>query len=257
MDRRVRARRRQVNRDRGRRRAGLIFLVVLVVVAAVAFLWLRSSSVFAVETVTASATHHVSKEQIAEAVAASRGVSLFKISTGAIESALAALPYTRSVHVYRRFPNGLDVQIEEYQPAAQVQGGDGRAWLISEDGRVLERAAQPGSSQLPLIVGSDGFQAKPGGQIPQALLAAMPVLRILETPQVAGSLPGLEHVSVSTGGDVVVHLEGGTELRLGEPVDLKQKMMDAAGVIQKYLRDGKVLEYVDASAGGRLAVKAK
>jgi hypothetical protein len=55
----------------------------------------------------------------------------------------------------------------------------------------------------------------------------------------------------------VVHLQGGTELRLGEPVDLKRKMMDASKIIQTYLRDGKTLEYVDASAGGRLAVKAK
>jgi hypothetical protein len=56
---------------------------------------------------------------------------------------------------------------------------------------------------------------------------------------------------------VVVVLQGGTELRLGDPTDLKQKMMVAADLIQKYSRDGKVLEYVDTSAGDRVAVKAK
>ena len=53
---------------------------------------------------------------------------------------------------------------------------------------------------------------------------------------------------MSAGGDVVVHLAGGTELRLGVPTDLKQKMTVAADIIQEYLRDGKTLEYVDASA---------
>jgi cell division septal protein FtsQ len=257
MDKRLRERRRQVNQERGRRRAGLIFLVALVIVAAVAFLWLRSSSVFALETVTASATLHVTKEQIAEAAAQSRGESLLRISTGHIERALSALPYTRTVHVYRRFPNGLDIQIEEYEPAAGVQAGNGKAWLVADDGRVLEKATQQALSSLPLLVGTDGLEVQPGGSIPQALLAAMPVVQMLNTPDVSASLPALEYISVSTGGDVVVHLQGGTELRLGEPVDLKQKMMDAADIIQKYLRDGKTLEYVDASAGGRLAVKAK
>jgi len=257
MDKKVQERRRQVNRERGGRRAGLIFIVVLVVVAVVAFVWLRSSSVFAVEAVTASATQHITEEQIAEAAAGARGQSLLKVSTGDIENALSDLPYARTVHVYREFPHGLDVEIDEYEPAAAVRAGNGKAWLVADDGRVLEKATQQALSSLPLIVGADGLQMQPGGSIPAALLAAMPVVTLLGTPEVSGSLPGLDHISVSTGGQVVVHLEGGTELRLGEPVDLKQKMMDAAEIIQKNLRDGKTLEYVDASAGRPLAVKAK
>ncbi len=154
------------------------------------------------------------------------------------------------MHVYRKFPNGLDIRIEEYEPTARVQAGNGKSWLVAGDGRVLEKATQRALSSLPLIVGADGLQVQPGGNLPQALLAAMPVVQMLDTPDVSTSLPGLEYISVTTGGDVVVHLQGGTELRLGEPVDLKQKMMDAAKIIQKYLRDGKTLEYVDASADG-------
>jgi cell division septal protein FtsQ len=213
--------------------------------------------VFTVDTVTASSTRHVTKEQIAEAAAQSRGKSLLKVSTADIKSALSALPYVRSVHVYRRFPNGLDILIEEYEPAAGVQAANGKSWLVADDGRVLEKATQQTISSLPLIVGAEGLQLQPGGSIPPALLAAMPVVEMLGSADVSAGLPELEHISVSTGGDVVVHLQGGTELRLGEPVDLKQKMMDAAEIIQKNLRDGKTLEYVDASAGRPLAVKAK
>ena len=49
---------------------------------------------------------------------------------------------------------------------------------------------------------------------------------------------------------MVVHLEGGAELRLGAPADLKQKMTVAADIIQEYLRDGKTLEYVDRERRG-------
>ncbi len=257
MDKRVRERRRLVSRDRGRRRAWLIFLIVLVFVALAAFLWLRSSSVFAVEGVTASATQHVTKQQIAEAVAPARGVSLLKLSTDPIEKALASLPYVRSVHVYRDFPNGLDVQIEEYKPVAKVQAGDGKAWLIADDGRLLEKATQAAGGGLPLVTGATQFSAEAGGMVPKELLAALPVVQELGLAEVSSKLPAIEYISVTTGGAVVLHLQGGTELRLGEPVDLKQKMMDAATIIENYLRDGKSLEYVDASAGDRLTAKAK
>jgi hypothetical protein len=88
-------------------------------------------------------------------------------------------------------------------------------------------------------------------------MAVLPVAVMLEAPDVAAGLPAVEHISVSAGGEVVVHLDGGTELRLGTPTDLKQKMTVAADIIQQYLRDGKTLEYVDASAADRVAVKAE
>lgn len=257
MDKKVQQRRRLVTRERGRRRAGLIFVFVLAVVAVVAFLWLRSSSVFAVDTVTAQVTQHVTQKQIADAVADVRGESLLKVSTSSIEKSLAGLPYVRSIHVYRKFPNGLDIRIEEYQPVARVRGGDGKPWLVADDGRLLEKAGDATQTALPLIVAAEAFTAKAGEVIPQAALGAIPVAQILEQADIASRLPGVDHISVAQGGGVVVVLQGGTELRLGDPTDLKQKMMVAADLIQKYSRDGKVLEYVDTSAGDRVAVKAK
>jgi cell division septal protein FtsQ len=257
MDRRVRERRRLVNRERGSRRAGLIFLCVLAVVAVALFLWLRSSSVFSVEEITAPVTHHVTEQQIAEAVAASRGVSLLKVSTRAIEDSLVGLPYVRSIHVYRKFPNGLEIRMEEYEPVARVQSADGKAWLVADDGRLLEKMGPAAASVLPLIVSATQFQARAGDIIPQSALAALPAAELLQTADVSAGLPKVDRITVSAAGSLVVDLEGGTQLRLGEPTDLKQKMMVAAGLIQKYLRDGKTLEYVDASAAERVAVKAK
>ena len=257
MDNKVRERRRLVNRERGRRRAGLIFVCVLALVAVVLFLWLRSSSVFAVEHVTAPVTRHVTEQQIADAVSDARGVSLLKVSTGSIEKALGGLPYVRSIHAYRKFPHTIEIRIEEYDPVARLQTVDGKAWLVSDSGRLLEAAGTQSGSSLPLVVTATPFQARAGGDIPPVVLAALPVAELLRTTAVSSALPALDHLTVSTGGEVVVHLQGGAELRLGEPVDLKQKIMVATELVQKYLRDGKTLEYVDASAADRPAVKAK
>lgn len=257
MDKRLRERRRQVNRERGGRRAGLIFVLVLAIVAVVAFLWLRSSSVFSVQQVTATVTQHVTEEQIAQAVSPARGISLLKLSTGEIEESLAALPYVRAIHVYRQFPDALEVRIEEYEPVARVRDRGGKVWLVADDGRVLERLAQQASSPLPLIVPATEFKAVAGGDLPRVVTGALPVALLLDGEDMASSLPEVGHISVSAGGDVVVHLEDGAELRLGEPTDLKQKMTVAAYLINKYLRDGTAVEYVDASAPLRPAVKPK
>jgi cell division protein FtsQ len=257
MDSRVQERRRVVNRERGRRRAGLIFLCVLAFAVLAAFLWLRSSTVFAVQQVSAPVTHHVTQEQIADAVSVARGASLLKLSTRAIEKKLATLPYIRSVHVYRQFPNTLEIKLQEYEAVARVRTADGRVWLTGDDGRLLERAGSQGPSALPLIIPAAGFVAQAGAMLPQGVVSALPVALMLQTPEVAANLPEVADVTVSAGGEVVVHLRQGTELRLGAPKDLKQKMTVAVGIVEEYLRDGKTLEYVDASAADRVAVKAE
>jgi cell division protein FtsQ len=256
MDRKVKERRRLVSRERGRRRAGLIFLGVIVLAAAALFLWLRSSDVFAVEQITAPATRHVTQEQIADAVESARGVSLLKVSTGDVEEALRELPYVRTVHVYRSFPHGLEVRLEEYDPVARLEASDGETWLMAENGRLLEKSGAEAGS-LPLVVTAAEVTALAGGTVPQTVLAALPVAVMLTGSEAVVGLPAVKQILVAAGGEVTVRLEDGAELRLGVPIDLKHKMTVAIGIIQEYLRDGKALEYVDASAADRVAVKAQ
>jgi POTRA domain, FtsQ-type/Cell division protein FtsQ/DivIB, C-terminal len=257
MDRKVRERRRLVGRERGYRRASLIFLCALALVATALFLWLRSADVFAVTEVTGPVTQHVTSAEIADAVAPARGVSLLKVSTRAIEQKLSKLPYVRTVHVYRHFPNGLDVRVEEYEPVARVQQESGQEWLIAENGRVLERSQTSADTALPVLVPAGRVSLQPGDTVPHAVLAAIPVVIMLRAPQETVELPGIDRIVVAVGGEIVVCLVGGTELRLGAPTDLKQKMMVAAGIVQEHLRDGKTLEYVDTSVVDRVAVKVE
>ncbi len=93
---------------------------------------------------------------------------------------------------------------------------------------------------MPLVVAAGQFCRAAGETAPQAVVAALPVaVDAARRDEMAARLPAVEQIAVSAGGDVVVRLEGGAELRLGEPDDLKQKLTVAAGIIQQYLRDGK------------------
>jgi cell division protein FtsQ len=261
MDDRFRERRRSIFRLRGRRRGGLVFVAVLVVAAAVLFVWLRSSDVFAVRRITATATECVTQQQIADATSGALGVSLLRVSTKSIKDTLAALPYVRSVEVYRDFPNTLEVRVVEYQPVARLQAADGAAWFVSEDGRVLEKAGSSSRPSLPVVVPATPVTPVAGEQLPTAVVEALPVVSLLRESGVRhgaqASLAALKEVGISAGGEVTIKLSNGIELRLGSPTQLEYKLTVAADIIQQCLRDEKQVEYVDVSVPERAAVKPK
>jgi len=254
MDRRVLERRRSVSRQRGHRRATPVFVFVGVLILVALFLWLRSSDVFAVKRVTSTATEHVTPGEISRATAGARGVSLLRLSTGAIENTLSALPYVRSVEVHRRFPNTLDIKLLEYEPAARLRAANGDLWLVAADGRALEKTS---TTVLPLVVSAASVSPVAGKRVANAIIAALPVAALLRDKDTATSLPPTARIFVAATGEVIVALKDGAELRLGEPTQLKQKLTAAAAVIEQCLRVGKEVQYVDASVPDRVAVNAK
>jgi cell division protein FtsQ len=254
MDKKVRERRQAVNKERGRRRAGWFVLAAAVLIALGLFLWLRSSEILAVTRVTATATEHISEQSIADATAEARGVSLLKLGLGGIEENLSKLAYVRSADLHRRFPNTLEVTLEEYEPVACVQTTDRGRWLVGDDGRVLEKKSDPA---LALIVPESQFDIAVGGDLPAMIVGALSVALAVSGTDAGAGLPPVSKIAVSSGGEVTLTLDGPIELRLGEPTELDQKLKVAGTIIQQYLRDGKTLEYVDARVPDRIAVNSK
>jgi cell division septal protein FtsQ len=256
MDRKVRERRQALSRERGHRRAGWVAVAACLLIVLALFLWLRSSDVFAVKRVTATALQHVTTQEVEKATAKARGVSLLRLGLGDIKKQLLQLPYVRSVSLHRGFPNTLEVSLKEYEPVACVQSTDGNRWLVSGDGRVLEKKTD---EALPLLVPESRVDLQAGGNLPSAVSEALPIVGALaENAAGEDALPKVTKVAISQGGEVTLQLTGPIELRLGDPQQaLKQKLKVAGTIIQQYLRDGKPLRYVDARVPERVAVKAQ
>ena len=232
-------------------------MVGLLLAGAVAFFWLRSTDVFDIRVVAVVGADHVTQGQIAALTSGVMGESLLSASTDAIEEALLALPYVEAAHVHRGFPNSLEIELVESRPVARLRTDTGGIWLVSDSGRVLEDADAAGVLDLPVLVLERSLSVSPGQRLPAVVTDMLPLAASLQSGDIQARLPGLEEIAISAAGYAALLLEGGGEVRLGSADGIEGKLAVALDIVEQCLAAGKVIEYVDASVVGRIAVKAK
>lgn len=253
---RMRERRERVSVGRGRRRLVVLALMIVAAAGAAGFVWVKSSDVFRIERLIVSPGQHVTEAQLRGAAGSALGSTLLRVDLDSLKQKMMALPYVRDVKVYRRFPDALEIQVEEYVPAAVVQATDSRRWLVADDGRVLERASDvPG--RMSLVVPAGVTQLQAGGVVAPQLVQVIPVAALLHDPGIWPTSHPVSKVVVNTFGEVVLVLGGGAEVRLGEPTHLEQKLMVAAEIIDRKSREGRPIEYVDVRDPGMAVAKPK
>lgn len=110
---------------------GVIAVVAAVVVACIMF--------FRVGEITVVGNVRYGAQEIMEISGIESGDNLITIPKRRIESALhGQLPYVESVTVHRHLPDRVEIVIRECTAAATIESDTG-TWLLSGDGKVLER----------------------------------------------------------------------------------------------------------------------
>jgi len=258
MDERIKERRREVGRTRGRRRLTVALSVVALIVVAVGFVWVRSTDLFAVRYVSVPVSEHVSAEAMRTALRSASGVNLLRISTQDLEDSLGAIPWVRTVRVYRHFPDTLEVDIDEYTAVALVRDAEGVDWLLAEDGRVLQPVDAALPSGLPTIVPPGDVRTVGGSTVAPRVADGLPLAVALGQADLwPATAPPVDHIVVEPSGDLVLELQGGGQVRLGDATELDVKFMVAREIIDRYLKDGRDLEYVDVRVPSRPVAKAR
>ncbi|MCO5097454.1 MAG: cell division protein FtsQ/DivIB [Rhodocyclaceae bacterium] len=80
--------------------------------------------------------------------------NFFTVNLEAVQAAFEKLPWVRKAEVRRRWPDGLELAIEEHVAAARWKHADGtEARLVNRQGEVF---AASSSADLPLFVGPEG-----------------------------------------------------------------------------------------------------
>jgi len=223
-------------------------LAALIAVGAAALLALyavvRTSPMFAVDRVTVVGATGATRDAIrSRATTAAGGGSLLAVSPQRVADAVAGMPFVRSVRVDRAFPHELRVTVVTEHAAAIVETGTSR-YLIARSGRVMGEAGS--SSRLPQLTASAAAVPRAGEALPPSTLDQVHLAAaLLDHRDVRATL------IADDGSGLTARLAGGTQLRLGDGVDLDRKLAVAATLLAKRPRgtDGEPLplKYLDVS----------
>jgi cell division protein FtsQ len=153
---------------------------VVVTLLVMGALFAASWFVLPVEHVTVQGNSHLSAALVARLANADKGQPWLWINPSR-SAALEAHPWVRSAIITRRFPNSVEIQLNERVPAATIIKRDGSRVAVALDGTLLPNA------QLPTVTirgwgGNDANNLKSALQI-LSLLQKEKVREIRYTPQ--------------------------------------------------------------------------
>lgn len=127
-------------------RRGKLALQLLSMAAVVMAVMMGLSVFFRVETVMVSGAENYTPWMIREASGIEEGESLLSIREPRIASRIQnELPYVDEVKVSVTLPGTVNIDIRELQVTYAIQAGDSSWWLISSEGRVVEKTSSAGS----------------------------------------------------------------------------------------------------------------
>lgn len=237
---------------RGRRRRGalprrvklgIVLLLGLSLLLGGGWLWLRTSSLVAVQQVTVTGEKGPEAGAIRVALrSAARSMTTLDVDIAHLYAAVSAYPVVQALEVTTQFPHGMRIHVIERVPVALVVLA-GQRQAVSADGTLLPRLAAVHG--LPLLA----LSVLPGGprlSDPQSL----------QELAVAAAAPKAMRARITlirliAGQGLVVTLRRGPALYLGSATNLRAKWDAAVTVLADPGSTG--ASYIDVSDPGRPA----
>lgn len=221
----------------------IVLLGVAAGVLALGYLAARSTSLFALQSVSVTGAGGAVDADVRTALRHLDGESLVTIDADGVERGLAVLPSVRAARVDRAFPHGLRVVVVPERPAAVLRSGRA-AWVVSERGRVIRAVDPTTTRRLPRIWLAAGTAFEPGASL--AIPTAVKALRVVAS--LPAGFPIQVRTARATEEGLVLALSTGMEVRLGSSDDLEAKLASAAAVLRGLSgADRAALDYLDVS----------
>lgn len=194
VDPRLRARRREILRETGRRRLRRVQMGLGIVAVGAAGWGVTLSPLLDVDRVNVLGAEMSGADAVEQAAGIDRGEALLTLELSRAADAIEALPWVATATVTRHWPGEVSITVTERRSLAVVAGTDGAGVVVDGDGRQLARADEAGRSELVRIVGLD-VEPRLGATLGKEAGAALELVGLLPA-----SLPGVVQVAVTDGG---------------------------------------------------------
>jgi cell division protein FtsQ len=185
--------------------------------------WLRDSSLVAIQKITVTGQSGPDAGQIRRAlIAAARTMTTLDVKRSDLLMAVAPYPVVKNVLVSTQFPHGMRIQVIEQLPVGAVLAA-GRKITVAADGTLLaDVPVKPWFPVIPLRVPPGGGQlTDSGGRAAVAALAAAPYRFLGKIRQVTED---------ATHG-LLAELRAGPKIYFGQATELSAKWTAALTVL--------------------------
>jgi UDP-N-acetylmuramate dehydrogenase len=200
-----------------------------------------ASPIVAVRQIDVEGVKYANRALIETVSKTLRGKSVLTADTAAAQKLLETDPWIESARIKTYLPSRAVIEVNERVPAAWFLGVDNQARVIDQEGRVL--AVLNGRPTEYMLIDGIG---------PNLVAGAMASNSYTAAAQLAVSLPAeIRPVVKSMGVDgpeqVTMTLLTGAVVRFGEPVDLRNKLVNVVVILRR--QDINQIAGIDVSSG--------
>lgn len=199
------ARRNRYNRRRRQGRFSFLYKI-LVFIAICGAIAVALALFFKVDKVTVTGNSRYSADKIVEAAGIQTGDNMFFLNKyKASEQITTALPYVETVQIRRQLPDTLVVTVTECTAPAAVQQ-DGKLWLLSGDGKIVDSKTGDGK-QYAMVNGLSLLEPQVGSdiQVPdEEQSSAQLLLTLLGLLRDKGMLADVQSIDLSDSATVIL-----------------------------------------------------
>lgn len=180
------------------------FLRVLSMLVICAVFVVALTLFFRVETVEVTGAERYSKQEVTEAAGVQPGDNLFLLNKFSVDTNIRTqLPYVENIHIRRKLPDTLVIEVEECRQPLALAGEDS-VWLVSPRGLLVEQLPSEAAKDLPQIDGCTLVEPAVGSTIrldePHALQQSslLELLKALEEAQMMEQVDAIHLADSST-----------------------------------------------------------
>jgi UDP-N-acetylmuramate dehydrogenase len=223
------------------RRKQLLVVGGSLVASAVFVLIVLASPLVAVRNIDIEGAKYANATLIETVSKSLRGKSVLTVDTNAAQKLLETDPWIESVRIKTYLPSRAVIEINERVPVAWFLGVDNQGRVIDQDGRVL--AVVNGRPTEYMLIDGIG---------PNLIAGAMASESYKAAAQLAMSLPDeirpvVKNMGVNGPNQVTMTLLTGAVVKFGEPVDLRNKLVNVVVILRR--QDINQIAGIDVSSG--------
>lgn len=214
-------------------------------------MYMRTSPRFEVTYLGIRGNNRVSPEAIVEHLNIQPHTNIFQIQLDEIQRRLERLPWVKTAHVYRNFPNKISLELTERTPFALIKLDE--LHIVDREGVVLGSLASGSAITLPIITGKFVEQMRPEGANPQLQQAFHAIDELMQAcPPVFQNIRKIQIQSLENT-TFISYDETAPEIRvsLADYSDNARRLQRMYPTLQ-----GEKLAYIDLRFARRVVVKS-